>query len=876
AAHLGDFGIARALTNTFGENSTSANIVRGTAAYMSPEQSQASPSLDGRSDLYSLACVFYEMITGMPAFTGPTAENIIAQRLLHPPRELRVYRPTVADALDKVVAKALCVAPADRYPTATAFVEALEAAAHEAPARPSRRRAPAVARVAGLMALVMVGWVGWRGVGIVTGGGATDTLRVAVFPFDGAAVTPGFVPDHLLSTALRRWDGLEVVSARAGLGADAGAPIPMDEAERMASSLRAGRLIRGSVANAGDRTVVSADYIDVRTGLVHSAQAVLPADSGRRWDTFMALADSLVLRGRTDGSRQAASERRSLLATQLFIDAMTAHRAWDLDAADTLLARLVRLDGSAGRAHAWLAQVRSWNGRPKEEWIASVDRAIADSASLRSEELLMARGLASLAAGDYPRACAHYRMLVAQDARSFAGWYGLGECHIQDPVVLPDARSVSGWRFRGSYQQAVDGFTRAFELLPATYSGFAAGGYSRLRLLLFTSARRVQSGRREGSDRTEFLGRPVLSGDSVVLVPWKQELVMSGDARAASSRAAILKLRTRFHQIAARWSGAFPNSPGAREALAISLELQGNRAALDTMRAAAALAATPFDRTRLAASATLLLLKFSLPQDVRGVTSAVRVADSLLRANRAPSSQMAAVLAPLAALVGDCDRTAALIRASASPLSHAGNTIPADVVGDVHAWHAQTVMGCRGVANQSLENIGRRANITHLDGVSRTAAENMLLGQLVRSRFPLDSSWTLRLAEGGDYLLRAQARAITGQPDSARAILTKIGQSRSAMLPGELAPESVLSEALLWLRLGDTATAVRGLRASLENIDHSGPMSTAQAANNTLHVAAIVRGVLLLAELEQSEPNVWRAASQALRRSARPSGQPQR
>jgi tetratricopeptide (TPR) repeat protein len=643
----------------------------------------------------------------------------------------------------------------------------------------------------------------------------------------------------------------------------------------MASSLRAGRLIRGSVANAGDRTVVSAEYIDLRTGLVHSAQEVLPADSGRRWETFMALADSLVLRGRTDGSRQAASERRSLLATQLFIDAMTAHRAWDLDAADTLLTRLVRLGGSAGRAHAWLAQVRSWNGRPTEEWITSVDRAIADSASLRAEELLMMRGLALMAGEDYPQACEHYRALVAHDPRNFAGWYGLGECHIRDEVVLPDARSVSGWRFRGSYQQAVDGFTRAFELLPATYSGFAAGGYSRLRVLLFTSARRVQPGRRDGSRRTEFLARPVLSGDTLVLVPWKQEIVMSGDPRAASSREAILALRRRFHQIAARWSGAFPGSPGAREALAISLELQGNRAALDTMRAAAALATSPSDRARLAASATLLLFKFSLPRDPRGLGSALREADSLLRANRSPTSQASAGLAPLAALVGDCARTAALIRSSASPLSHAGHTIPADVVGDVHVWHAHAVLGCGSGTNLSLDAVTRRANISHLEGGSRIAAENMLLGQLVRSRFPLDSSWTLRLAEGGDYLLHAQARAITGQPDSARAVLNKIARGRSGMLPGELALESVLPEALLWLRLGDTLTATRGLRESLENIDHSGPMSTAQAANNTLQVAAIIRAVGLMAELERVEPNVWMLASQALRPGARTPAQRQ-
>jgi tetratricopeptide (TPR) repeat protein/tRNA A-37 threonylcarbamoyl transferase component Bud32 len=124
---LADFGIARALERALGDTSTSAGIVRGTLAYMSPEQASAERSYDGRSDVYSLGCVLYEMLAGVPAFIGPTPEAVLAQRFAHPPRELRVYRPTVSPAVEAVVSKALQFAPADRFRTAQEMAEALSA-----------------------------------------------------------------------------------------------------------------------------------------------------------------------------------------------------------------------------------------------------------------------------------------------------------------------------------------------------------------------------------------------------------------------------------------------------------------------------------------------------------------------------------------------------------------------------------------------------------------------------------------------------------------------------------------------------------------------------------------------------------------------------
>src|SRR5688500_7952570 len=127
-ACLADFGIARALERAMDESTTDSGLVRGTPAYMSPEQASGSKEYDGRSDQYSLACVLYEMLAGVPAFIGPTPEAVIAQRFQHPPRELRVYRPTVPASVEAVLLTALSISPADRYESTGTFGKALDSA----------------------------------------------------------------------------------------------------------------------------------------------------------------------------------------------------------------------------------------------------------------------------------------------------------------------------------------------------------------------------------------------------------------------------------------------------------------------------------------------------------------------------------------------------------------------------------------------------------------------------------------------------------------------------------------------------------------------------------------------------------------------------
>src|SRR5207245_1683939 len=124
-AVVSDFGIARAITQAGGTRLTETGIPVGTPAYMSPEQASGGGPLDGRSDVYSLACVLYEMLVGEPPYTGPSAQVVIAKRFTDPVPSLRRLRETIPPAIDAAVSKALGKAPADRFVTAVQFGEAL-------------------------------------------------------------------------------------------------------------------------------------------------------------------------------------------------------------------------------------------------------------------------------------------------------------------------------------------------------------------------------------------------------------------------------------------------------------------------------------------------------------------------------------------------------------------------------------------------------------------------------------------------------------------------------------------------------------------------------------------------------------------------------
>jgi serine/threonine-protein kinase len=120
-ALVADFGIARAM----GAGESSTGHIVGTPTYMSPEQVEGLEHLDGRSDIYSLGGVLFEMLVGEPPFRGSTVMAVIANRLSGPIPSPRAFRELVPEAVDAAVRKAMATLPADRYTSAAQFAEAL-------------------------------------------------------------------------------------------------------------------------------------------------------------------------------------------------------------------------------------------------------------------------------------------------------------------------------------------------------------------------------------------------------------------------------------------------------------------------------------------------------------------------------------------------------------------------------------------------------------------------------------------------------------------------------------------------------------------------------------------------------------------------------
>jgi serine/threonine-protein kinase len=186
-ALVADFGIARAL-GAAGENLTSTGTIIGTPAYMSPEQASGDFTIDGRTDIYSLGCVLYEMLAGEPPFSAPTTQALIARVITESARPLHSVRSTVSRQLSGAVEQAMAKSPADRPATAADFARLLESTA----TMPAVAYAASPRRMSRWMALgaavVVVGIIGGV-LGILWSrqhSAGSGERKVAVLPFENA------------------------------------------------------------------------------------------------------------------------------------------------------------------------------------------------------------------------------------------------------------------------------------------------------------------------------------------------------------------------------------------------------------------------------------------------------------------------------------------------------------------------------------------------------------------------------------------------------------------------------------------------------------------------------------------------------------------
>ena len=327
-ALVADFGIARAVGVAGGERLTDIGLAIGTPAYMSPEQASAEREVDARSDLYSLGCVLYEMLTGEPPFTGPNAQAILVKRLTDPVPSARRLRDTISVELDAALHRALAKAPTDRFATAAEFSGALQTGttptSTPAPVgTPRRSRWPLLAALAAVAAVVAV--VVWAR---RSPPAADAARRLALTDFvvtnrdSSTDYLRSGIPDYLVS-ALRILPGLDVMPMSL-VRRDSAITSPVD----LGRKLGATAVLTGTLARFGGRLSVNSELIQVSDGrLLWSGQFEYPDTdyAGLVPAVVGAIADSLRLQ-LSGGVRQDVIERATV--DPVVLDLLLRGRRW--------------------------------------------------------------------------------------------------------------------------------------------------------------------------------------------------------------------------------------------------------------------------------------------------------------------------------------------------------------------------------------------------------------------------------------------------------------------------------------------------------------------------------------------------------------------
>jgi len=271
-ALVADFGIARAISTAGSERLTETGIALGTPAYMSPEQGAEDGHVDGRSDLYALGCVVYEMLAGRPPFTGPTAQAILARHAVDPVAPIRTVRDTVPTGVEQAVLKALAKVPADRYTDLAEFARALTAPSAAPAARAPRWRRQGTLG-ASFAAVAGVAWL----VAVLSRGRLEGRRAHATSPTSNAQAYELFARGrNLVQRQTRETDSVAITLFERAIALDPTFAIAHAELSH-ALHMRATQFARGDSA-AWERAQVAADQalrLDPTLAEAHQAEAAL-------------------------------------------------------------------------------------------------------------------------------------------------------------------------------------------------------------------------------------------------------------------------------------------------------------------------------------------------------------------------------------------------------------------------------------------------------------------------------------------------------------------------------------------------------------------------------------------------------------------------
>jgi len=511
---VADFGIARVLASV-DDRLTETGLAVGTPPYMSPEQAAGDKALDARTDIYSLGAVLYEMLAGEPPFTGPTAQAIIAKRFSGAVPRVRQARPSVPEAVEQALAKALAPVPADRFSSAAEFARALarpvatspvstSASTTATPARTAviprlltRRRVPMAAVTLGLGFLIGLGVLfGWLQ---KHGGDAGAGKVLAVLPFENqGADQKEYFADGVTDAVrgkLAALPGVQVIAR----GSSAPYKKTSKPPEQIARELGARYLLTATVrwdkgADGASRVLVSPELVEVPDGGSPRTRWQQPFDASLT-DVFEVQAD---IAGRVaealgvalgSGEREELAERptRNLAAYDAFLQGnqaasgVVAATPEDLRRAIRQYERAVALDSSFALAWAQLSRAHS------RLYAISAPTALDAEGAQRAAEqaLALAPGIAEahLALGDYYSA-------VRRDETRALEQYALGRKAAPNDAELLVATALNEEQ-RGRWEEGYASLKKARALDPRSVSTARRLAYTLLWMRRYPEALRA-------------------------------------------------------------------------------------------------------------------------------------------------------------------------------------------------------------------------------------------------------------------------------------------------------------------------------------------------------------------------------------------------
>jgi serine/threonine-protein kinase len=437
---IADFGIARVLNAAGSARQTSTGLMVGTPTYMAPEQAAGTRAIDGRTDLYAVACVLYEMLTGEPPFSGATPQAVIARHLAEPPRAIHIVRPAIPRALERAVMRGLNKVPADRFAGATEFIEAIDHAMASGGDQELPRFVTRTARrlAAGIALLTLAGAaLLWQ---LRRDDRSLDPNRIAVFPLhdsDEQAASRGSGEDastyigHVLEgTVPLRWE--EARDWSGGLTAD-----NASDRRRLTRGHRAGYYIDGSILRRTDSVTVVLRLFDVlndslrgRAGVAGAADASVPLLGAR---AAAALLPSLLAPGSIVDAGELLSRPPAAIAQ--FLQGERAYRVMDFGAAFDAYSGAVRADSSFALAALKAARAAEW----QNDFVGAAQMVAL--ARTRREQLVpraaaLADGLALYYAGEADSALAAFEEAATIDPAWTEATMAMGEVYFHQ---LPNA-----------------------------------------------------------------------------------------------------------------------------------------------------------------------------------------------------------------------------------------------------------------------------------------------------------------------------------------------------------------------------------------------------------------------------------------------------